>query len=132
MDHQGVKDTYYVEQSLQEFEDGKGMMCRAYLVSYEIRKIAEVWMSGTIKQFYDKGNPSSQHGIPTHVLSTSAWAVAYLVLRDAFDEKTAYDWYTRIDLMPSGYVKTANTKADLFADILAAQRVVPGIIRVKA
>lgn len=124
---------YAVEQTLKEYRYSDCLKFQVYRVRYGARKIAEVWFSGTIRKFYKCGKLSEDYDIPKSALTTSAWAISYIVLRDAFDEKTAQDWYTRVSVSQPGYVKTINTKADLFARILAARHRKGGsIVRVKA
>lgn len=126
MVHPDMRETFYtVEPSLREYRHSDCLKLQVYCIRYGSRKIAEVWFSGTIRKFYRHGKLSPEHGIPKSPLSTSGWAVSYIILRDAFDEKTANDWYMRVECVQHGYLKTINTKADLFDGILAARHAVP-------
>jgi hypothetical protein len=104
-------------------------------VVFGSRKVCEVWApSGSLRKSYDKkGKLIKDAGASTTLaVSGPRFALAFLILRHAFDLKTALEWASLIDNKlkvpedPSRYAFGVSvivyTKAELFEMILEEQQ----------
>lgn len=107
----------------------KGVYENFYLVRRGSLKIGEVWVNdAAIKSAYDaRGNavcPFSITDPGTRFKATKEQAVAYLILANAYDLKTAMEWFAKIGAklkMPAN-IPMIYRKSDLFTMILEEQK----------
>lgn len=94
----------------------------AYTIWYGKEKIAEVSRMGEVLRFYRDGVEVFKHGVPPPEdrKQNPHGATNYIILREAFDEKTAQDFYKHpaLDLIPNGAGATSYTRAELFTYLL--------------
>lgn len=108
----------------------KGLYENFYLVRRGSLKLGEVWLiDASIKSAYDaRGNAVCQFSITdpaTQREATKGQAVAYLILANAYDLKTAMEWFAQIGTklkMPAN-IPMIYRKSDLFTMILEEQKV---------
>lgn len=109
-----------------------------YRVVCGSRKVCEIWLpSGGIKKSYDrKGKLSIDAGSQSKkTISGPSFALAFTILRDAFDQKTALEWASTISFLckvPADHSRydygvpiVIYTRSDLFTMILEAQQTRP-------
>lgn len=93
-----------------------------YTIWYGKEKIAEVSRMGEVMRFYRDGVEMFKHGVPEPKdrKQNPHGATNYIILREAFDEKTAQDFYEHpaLDLIPNGAGTTSYTRAELFTYLL--------------
>lgn len=91
-----------------------------YTIRYGKEKIAEVSRMGEVRRFYKDGLEVFKHGVPQPKKSRAEATINYVILREAFDEKTAIDFHEHpaLDLMPDGAGTTSFTRGELFTYLL--------------
>lgn len=93
-----------------------------YTVWYGKEKIAEVSRMGEVRRFYRDGMEVFKHGVPPpkERKQHPQNPINYIILREAFDEKTAQDFYEHpaLELLPIGAGTTSYTRAELFTYLL--------------